>query len=133
MPIEVKPQILGEEAYDQRALQVFLKAIELVGGPRGLIEHRRLTWLPSLMEAAYAVVLHEEGHKSQTEIAAFLGLSTQAVRQILSAPTTAVQERLLGEMPRTQKTRTHVAGGLARLAYEALRREGGVRGPAGSE
>jgi predicted transcriptional regulator len=58
-PIEVTPQ---PPDIDQRALRVFLKAIELVGGPRQLVELRRLTWLPSLMEAAYAVVLAEEHH-----------------------------------------------------------------------
>jgi predicted transcriptional regulator len=45
-PIEVTPQ---PPDIDQRALRVFLKAIELVGGPRQLVELRRLTWLPSLM------------------------------------------------------------------------------------
>ncbi|GAP62209.1 hypothetical protein ARMA_0632 [Ardenticatena maritima] len=111
-----------ERDVDARAWAVFTKAIELVGGPRGLIEHRRLTWLPSLMEAAYAVVLREEAHKSVDEIAAFLGLSTQAVRLMLQASTDAVLERLQGE-GEEDSHRTHVAGGLAKLAYQALLRE----------
>ncbi len=123
MPVVITPQTSPETNYDERALQVFLKAIELVGGPRGLVEHKRLTWLPSLMEAAYAVVLREEGKKSPADIAAFLGLSTNAVRLMLNAPTEAVKERLFGETPSKVSVRAHVAGGLAKLAYEALRRE----------
>ena len=117
---EVKPH---EVNVDERALQVFLKAIDLVGGPRGLVEHKRLTWLPSLMEAAYAIVLREEGHKTTDEIAQFLGLSTNATRLILGASTENVQERLEGETPENETTRAHVAGGLAKLAYQALKNE----------
>ncbi len=117
---EVAPQVVD---VDERALQVFLKAIELVGGPRGLVEHRRLTWLPSLMEAAYAVVLREEAHKTTEEIAQFLGLSTNATRLILGASTENVQKRLEGETPENESTRAHVAGGLAKLAYQALKSE----------
>ena len=117
---EVKPH---EVNVDERALQVFLKAIDLVGGPRGLVEHKRLTWLPSLMEAAYAIVLREEGHKTTDEIAQFLGLSTNATRLILGASTENVQKRLEGETPENETTRAHVAGGLAKLAYQALKNE----------
>jgi len=108
---------------DERALRVFLKAIELLGGPRGLIEHRRLTWLPSLMEAAYAVVLKEEGHKMTDEIARFLGLSTQSTRLMLSASTEDVRRRLEAGTSGDQAARAHVAGGLAKLAWQALKRE----------
>lgn len=117
-PIEVTPQ---PPDIDQRALRVFLKAIGLVGGPRQLVELRRLTWLPSLMEAAYAVVLAEEHHWSAEEIARFLGVSTAALRHLLRAPEVAVLERLRGEEP--SEHNVHVAGGLAKLALDALRRE----------
>ncbi len=117
-PIEVAPQ---PPDIDQRALRVFLKAIELAGGPRQLVELRRLTWLPSLMEAAYAVVLAEEHRWSAEEIARFLGVSTAAVRHLLRAPEAAVLERLRGEEPGEHNV--HVAGGLAKLALAALRRE----------
>lgn len=110
---------------DQRALRVFLKAIELVGGPRKLIEYRRLTWLPSLMEGAYAVILKEEAHKTTDEIAQFLGISSNAVRLILGASTENVQRRLEGEEPEGE-ARAHVAGGLAKLAYQALKQEEGA-------
>ncbi len=116
---EVTPQVAD---LDGRAMRLFLKAIELLGGPRGLVERRRLTWLPSLMEAAYAVVLREEGNKTVDEIASFLGLSTAATRNILAASPEMVQERLEGELE--QERRSHVAGGLAKLAYMALRQEG---------
>ncbi len=117
-PIEVTPQ---PPDIDQRALRVFLKAIELVGGPRQLVELRRLTWLPSLMEAAYAVLLAEEHRWSTEEIARFLGISTAAVRHLLRAPEAAVLERLHGEEP--SEHNVHIAGGLAKLALDALRRE----------
>ncbi len=118
MPAEILPQPVD---LDHRALQVFLKAIELAGGPRGLIEHKRLTWLPSLMEAAYAVVLAAEHHRSVDEIARFLGLSTAATRNLLRASPKAIKERLEQEEP-SERT-MHIAGGLARLAYETLQRE----------
>jgi probable regulatory domain-containing protein len=114
--VEVTPQV---HDLDQRAMQVFLKAIDVLGGPRSLVERRRLTWLPSLMEAAYAVVLREEGHKTADEIASFLGLSGAAVRSLLASLPEAVEERLKGELGEEQ--RVHVAGGLAKLAYRALR------------
>lgn len=117
-PIEVIPQ---PSDIDQRALRVFLKAIDLVGGPRQLVELRRLTWLPSLMEAAYAVVLAEEQRWSAEEIARFLGVSSAAVRHLLRAPEAAVLDRLRGEEP--SEHNVHIAGGLAKLALEALRRE----------
>ncbi|HXG41313.1 MAG TPA: regulator [Dehalococcoidia bacterium] len=116
--VEVSPQV---HDLDQRAMKVFLKAIDVLGGPRALVEHRRLTWLPSLMEAAYAVVLREEGHKTADDIASFLGLSSASVRNLLAAQPEAVEERLKGEV--TEEQRVHVAGGLAKLAYSALRRE----------
>jgi len=117
-PIEVTPQ---PPDIDQRALRAFLKAIELVGGQRQLVALRRLTWLPSLMEAAYAVVLAEEHHWPAEEIARLLGVSSAAVRHLLRAPEAAVLERLRGEEP--SEHNVHIAGGLAKLALEALQRE----------
>jgi probable regulatory domain-containing protein len=119
MVVEVTPQPVDLE---KRAMQVFLKAIDLVGGPRGLIEHRRLTWLPSLMEASFAVVLANEFHKTTEEIAKFLGLSTAATREMLRASTEAVVERLKGEEGARGHS-PHIAGGLARKAYETLKEE----------
>ena len=113
--LEVKPQLPD---VDREALEVFLEAIEALGGPRGLVERRRLTWLPSLMEAAYAVVLAEHHHRAPDEIAAFLGISRNTLRNILSASPEGVKERLFGSEPTEEAHRTHIAGGLAKLAYE---------------
>ncbi len=131
--IEIPPQ---PQDVDREALEVFLAAIDLLGGPRGLVEHRRLTWLPSLMEAAYAVVLAERHHWSADDIAAFLGLSRQAVRAMLQASPERVRERLLAGPPAEEEgRRPHIAGGLARLAFHRRREaaEDGGTGGAGTE
>ena len=117
MVIEVKPQ---EVDYDTLALRVFLKAIELIGGPRTLFEYRNLTWLPSLMEAAYAVVLKNEAFKTDDEIAQFIGITRQTVRNILSADPEAVLKKLKGEL-QSKEVKVHTAGGLAKLAYQEVK------------
>ncbi len=101
---------------DEEALRVFMKAIEVLGGPRKLIEHRNLTWLPSLMEAAYAVVLKNEHFKTEEEIARELGITKETVRNILSADPEEVLRKLEGE-----KVDEHTAGGLAKLAYKEIK------------
>jgi len=127
--IEIPPR---PRDVDREALQVFLAAIDLLGGPRGLVEHRRLTWLPSLMEAAYAVVLAERHHWSADDIAAFLGLSRQAVRAMLQASPERVRERLrAGPSAEDERRRPHIAGGLARLAFARGREETGSGGDGG--
>ena len=40
---------------DTLAMRVFLKSLELIGGPLKIIEYRNLTWIPSLIKASYAV------------------------------------------------------------------------------
>ncbi len=109
-----------EYSLDDMAMKVFLEAINLAGGPRKLMEYRRLTWLPSLMEAAYSVVLANEEKKSEDEIASFLGLARPAVRNILRANPDEVMKRLEGRV----RSRSHVAGGLAKLAYEKIKSAG---------
>ncbi len=96
---------------DRLVARVFSRAIEILGGPRKLVEYRRLTWLPSLMEACYAVVLREAYHRSIGEIARELGVTEQTVRNILSADEGAVLRRIGGEADE-RDFRTHVAGGL---------------------
>jgi probable regulatory domain-containing protein len=115
--IEVKPE---EVDYDTLALRVFLKAIELIGCPRTLFEYRNLTWLPSLMEAAYAVVLKNEAFKTDDEIARFIGITRQTVRNILSADPEAVLKKLRGELE-SRDVKLHTAGGLAKLAYREVK------------
>ncbi len=123
---EVKPQ---EVKPDGLSLVVFLKCLELIGGPRRLFELRNLTWVPSLMEASYAVVLREHFNRTEDEIAQFLGLTRASVRNILRADPEAVRERLEGALEeRSRAAHVHIAGGLARLAYRTIRLEGASLG-----
>ncbi|SNR62074.1 bacterio-opsin activator [Desulfurobacterium atlanticum] len=117
MVIEVKPQ---EKDYDTIALRVFLKALEIIGGPRKLFEYRNLTWVPSLMEACYAVVLKEEGMKTEDEIAEFIGITKQTVRNMLAADPELVLKKLEGELE-SKEIKVHTAGGLAKLAYREVK------------
>jgi len=116
--VEVQPVPVDVDALARR---VFLKALEIAGGTRKLIQHRNLTWVPSLIEAAYVVVLHEEFKKSDDEIAQFLGVGSQTVRNILRASPEGVLERLEGERGEAE-LKTHIAGGLAKLAYQELKK-----------
>ncbi len=121
----VRDNTAVEEDIDKRALEVFTKCLEMLGGPRRLFEYKRLTWLPSLMEAAYVVIYHNEYMKNAGEIASVLGISTATVRNILSADEELVKHRIQRELAETNKRlRTHTAGGLAKLAYKALKSEG---------
>ncbi|RKZ20685.1 regulatory domain protein [bacterium] len=122
MPILSEKDIKKED-YDKIALDVFLKALEIIGGPRKLIELRNLTWITSLMESAYAVVLHELANKTEDEIAEFLGITKQTVRNILRADTETVMKRLEGEL-REKTAKAHVAGGLAKLAFKEIKTSG---------
>ncbi|WP_163327573.1 bacterio-opsin activator [Desulfurobacterium thermolithotrophum] len=117
MVIQVSPK---EVDYDTLALRVFLKALEIIGGPRKLFEYRNLTWIPSLMEAAYAVILKEEGFKTEDEIAEFIGITKQTVRNILSADPEVVLLKLQGELE-AKDVKVHTAGGLAKLAYQEVK------------
>ncbi|MEO0195008.1 MAG: bacterio-opsin activator [candidate division WOR-3 bacterium] len=119
MPI-LGPDEIKEFDIDAMAIRVFLKALEIIGGPRKLIEYRNLTWIPSLMEASYAVVLQDMGMKTETEIAEFLGLTRQTVRNMLRAEPELVLKKLEGELE--EKTpRAHTAGGLAKLGYQEVK------------
>lgn len=112
-----------QENIDEKAIQLFLKTLEIAGGPRKLIEKKHLTWVPSLIEACYAVILAESG-KTQDEIAQFLGIGSQTVRNILRANPEGVKQKLEEEMEKEEKEiKTHIAGGLAKLAYEELKKE----------
>ncbi|OAG28345.1 bacterio-opsin activator [Thermodesulfatator autotrophicus] len=120
MPVVIGPQEIKEFDVDAMAIRVFLKALEIIGGPRKLIEYRNLTWITSLMEASYAIVLAEEAFKTEDDIAEFLGLTRQTVRNILRAEPELVLKKLEGELQ--EKTpRAHTAGGLAKLAYKEIK------------
>ncbi len=107
-----------EVPVDELAFKVFIKAIELLGGPRKLIEYRNLTWVPSLMAASYAVILRDKKMKTTEEIAEFIGISTQTVKKILSADPEAVMRKVKGEL---EELDDHVAGGLAKEAWRRLK------------
>ncbi len=119
MPV-IKVQGGSWEHYDKLVWKIVEKAVALLGGPRHLILHRNLTWLPSLVEAAYVWLLYDMGRKTQKEIAAQLGLTTTTVSKILSAKPEEVKKKI----EEGADVDTHVAGGLARWAYEELKKEG---------
>jgi len=117
--IEVQPQSAQREI-EALVLRVFLKTIDLVGGPLALAERRHLTWANSLMSASYIVVLHEEALKSVDEIAAFLGVSRATVQNVLRAdPELALKK--VADLAEGEGIRVHLAGGLAKAAYRLVR------------
>ncbi|MGB9607729.1 MAG: bacterio-opsin activator, partial [bacterium] len=105
--------------------RVFLKTIDLLGGLQKLAEYRALTWLPSLARASLAIVLREEFMKTEDEIAKFVGLTRNAVRNILRANPELAQKRLkeMEEMsPEDKKEmRVHIAGAFVKLAYKEIK------------
>ncbi len=118
MVIEVEPV---EEDVDAKVMRVFLKSIEILGGPRKLIEHRNLTWLPSLMMASYAIVYSKEKLYSAEKIAEILGATKQTIQNILRADPEVIKEKLqsLAE-EKDEEKKTHNAGALAKLAYQEI-------------
>ncbi len=118
MVIELKPV---EDDVDAKAMRVFLKSIELLGGPRKLVEHRNLTWLPSLMSASYAIIYSKDKGHTAEQIAAILGLTKQTVQNMLRADPEVIKaklEEIAGE--KNEEKRTHTAGALAKLAYREI-------------
>ncbi len=107
---------------DKMAEKVFWEAINLLGGLKKLVEFRNLTWLPSLAEAAYVVVLKNETFKTYREIAEALGITEQTAKNIATADEEEVKKYLEGEIE--ERPKEHVAGGIAKLAYKKLKEEG---------
>ena len=105
---------------DALAEQVFQESISILGGLKNLMEYRNLTWLPSLAVAAYVVIMKEEMMKTHKEIAYELGLTPQTVQNILRAKSEEVQKLIRGEV---EKVDEHKAGGIAKLAYERVKKE----------
>ena len=110
-----------QKEVDEKAKKVFSYAIELVGGLRRLVEYKHLTWLPSLAEAAYSVVLKNKLMLTNLEIAEELGLSRQTVNNILAAKEEKLEAFLKGKL---EKLDEHKAGSLAKLAYKKLKKQG---------
>ena len=109
---------------DEIAEMVFMKGIEILGGLKKLIEYRNLTWLPSLAESSYAVVLRSEAMKTYSEIAKELGIAETTVKNILSADEERVLDYIKGDEEKRPKE--HIAGGIAKLAYKALKTNGKI-------
>jgi len=107
--------------YEEAAMRVFMESINLLGGLKRIIQFRNLTWVPSLAEAAYVIVLKNEGMKGNKEIAAELGITEETVRKVLRAKSEEVEHYIKGEKEEIDE---HIAGGIAKLAYEKLKREG---------
>jgi len=107
------------------AERVFFKSIDLLGGLNKLAEYRTLTWLPSLARAAFAIVLKEEFFKTEDEIAEFIGLTRNTVRQILRADINAAMYKIehFDELTEEEKKqlKVHTAGGVAKFAYKLIK------------
>ena len=107
---------------DEMAEKVFMESIKLLGGLKKLVEYRNLTWLPSLAEAAYVIILKNEAMKTYGEIAAMLGITEQTAKNIATADEKKVKEYIMGK---EEQSKEHIAGGLAKLAYKKLKEEEG--------
>jgi len=115
--MEVIGRPVKERNIDALAERIFHESIRILGGLKKLVEYRNLTWLPSLAEAAYVIALKNEAIKTNREIAEHLGITEQTVKNILSADENKVMDYLRGE----SEAKEHIAGGLAKLAYRAIR------------
>jgi len=111
-----------ESGLDEKAMGVFMKVLEVLGGPRRLFEFRNLTWLPALMEAAFVIVLANDYSKTRDEIASILGISKQTVTNILRASAQEAKDFIKEQCSGRAERPRHVAGALAKLAYEQLKR-----------
>lgn len=126
------------QGLDERAMAVFVQAIESLGGARALVEHQAVEILPGLLESAYVLVMTEEAGRSPAETADALGISVGAVEGILKAPMEAAGPRLTdaarGEFPPHARPETEdrpgsgrlepefLAGALAKFAYDIVKR-----------
>lgn len=106
---------------NELAKLVFDEAIEVIGGLKKLVEYRNLTWLPSLAEASYVVVMKNEAAMTNQQIAKKLGLSEQTVANILRADEKEIEKFVKSE---TEELDTHKAGALAKVAYKRVKAKG---------
>lgn len=122
---EVNPVGVKVSSPDELSMKIFNKAIEILGGPREIITYKRLTWLASIFESAMVLVLKEVFNKTTDEIAQELGISSATVRNILKADSQKITEYLEKKFKEetTEDENIHIAGGLAKKAFEVLREE----------
>jgi len=120
----INPEI-NEADLEALVTKVFLKSIDLVGGLKQLALYRTLTWLPSLARAAFVIVLKEEYLKTDLEIAEYVGLTRNTVRNILKADPELALYKLqhLEELTKEQKKqlKVHIAGWIAKIAYNLIK------------
>jgi len=116
---------INDNEINYLAERVFFKSIDLLGGLKKLAEYRTLTWLPSIARASYAVVLKEEYLKTEDEIAQFIGLTRNTIRQMLRADENLALYKLehFDELTNEEKKqlKVHTAGGIAKLAYKYIK------------
>jgi len=116
---------IDERGVERLVERVFYKSVDLLGGLKKLAEFRTLTWLPSLARAAFAIVLREEYLKTEDEIAEYVGLTRNTVRNILIADPDAAMYKIehLDELSAEEKQqmKVHTAGGVAKLAYKLVK------------
>ncbi|BCD63048.1 hypothetical protein NitYY0826_C1938 [Nitratiruptor sp. YY08-26] len=116
---------IDEKGVERLVERVFFKSIDLLGGLKKLAEFRTLTWLPSLARAAFAIVLREEYLKPEDEIAEYVGLTRNTVRNILRADPDQAMYKIqhLDELSAQEKKelKVHTAGGVAKLAYRLVK------------
>ncbi|BCD68845.1 bacterio-opsin activator [Nitratiruptor sp. YY09-18] len=116
---------IDEKGLERLVERVFFKSIDLLGGLKKLAEFRTLTWLPSLARAAFAIVLREEYLKSEDDIAEYVGLTRNTVRNILRADPDQAMYKIehMDELTPEEKKelKVHTAGGVAKLAYKLVK------------
>ncbi|WP_281951678.1 bacterio-opsin activator [Nitrosophilus kaiyonis] len=116
---------IDEKGVERLVERVFYKAIDLLGGLKKLAEFRTLTWLPSLARASFAIVLREEYLKTEDDIADYVGLTRNTVRNILRADPEAAMYKIehIDELTSEEKQqmKVHTAGGVAKLAYKLVK------------
>ena len=116
---------IDEKGVERLVERVFYKSIDLLGGLKKLAEFRTLTWLPSLARASFAIVLREEYLKTEDDIADYVGLTRNTVRNILRADPEAAMYKIehFDELTEEEKQqmKVHTAGGVAKLAYKLVK------------
>ena len=121
MIMEIKPPKDVDAERDERVLKMLVEAVKLMGGPKKLIEMRNLTWLPSLLRAFYALLLRDSGYTYE-KIAETLGITRGTVERIFQADPDLVKKKIEGLSE--EDIDEHIAGGIAKLAYQEMKRRG---------
>jgi len=108
----------SEDQVEALVLRTFLKAVEILGGLQKLVKKKNTDWLSPLLLACYTVVLKEEYLKTEQEIAQYLGITHQTVKNILRA------EHLKAWQDEEGKDLSvHMAGSIAKTAYRLIKED----------